>query len=145
MSRTMYQIFSSFLIVCCYFTCLKDLEKNRENMGSSENIGHTAQKMKFSIKDFSIFLRIWSQLLQKPSLENFIFCTVSSSTRSYAITNTYFYFCSWFNSIFKIISSFWLMVNRYVTLIIPNDNFKKVKKSLRLSMTSYIQTELSIT
>ena len=78
MSRTMYQIFSSFLIVCCHFTCLKDLEKNRENMGSSENIGHTAQKMKFSVKDFSIFLRIWSHLLKKSLMENFIFCTVSS-------------------------------------------------------------------
>ena len=136
MSRTMYQIFSSFLIVCCHFTCLKDLEKNRENMGSSENIGHTAQKMKFSIKDFSIFLRIWSHLLKKSLMENFIFCTVSSSTRSYAITNSYFYFCSWFNSIFKIICSFWLMGNRYVTLIIPNRNLKIVKKSLRLSMMS---------
>ena len=136
MSRTMYQIFSSFLIVCCHFTCLKDLEKNRENMGSSENIGHTAQKMKFSITDFSIFLRIWSHLLKKSLMENFIFCTVSSSTRSYAITNSYFYFCLWFNSIFKMICSFWLMGNRYVILIIPNDNLKKVEKSLRLSMTS---------
>ena len=136
MSRTMYQIFSSFLIVCCHFTCLKDLEKNRENMGSSENIGHTAQKMKFSITDFSIFLRIWSHLLKKSLMENFIFCTVSSSTRSYAITNSYYYFCLWFNSIFKMICSFWLMGNRYVILIIPNDNLKKVEKSLRLSMTS---------
>ena len=136
MSRTLYQIFSSFLIFYFCFTRVKDLAKNPENMGSSENIGHTAQKMKFSIKDFFIFLRIWSQLLKKSSMENFIFCTVSSSTRSYAITNSYFYFCSWFNSIFKIICSFWLMGNRYVTLIIPNRNLKIVKKSLRLSMMS---------
>ena len=136
MSRTLYQIFSSFLIFYFCFTRVKDLEKNPENMGSSENIGHTAQKMKFSIKDFFIFLRIWSQLLKKSSMENFIFCTVSSSTRSYAITNSYFYFCLWFNSIFKMICSFWLMGNRYVILIIPNDNLKKVEKSLRLSMTS---------
>ena len=33
---------------------------------------HTAQKMKFSIKD----LRIWSHLLKKSLLENFIFCAV---------------------------------------------------------------------
>ena len=103
----------------------------------------TAQKMKLSIKEFfskcdriRIFLRIWSHLLKKSLMENFIFCTVSSSTRSYAITNSYFYFCLWFNSIFKMICSFWLMGNRYVILIIPNDNLKKVEKSLRLSMTS---------
>ena len=41
----------------------------------------TAQKMKFSIKDFfskcdqtSSFLRIWSHLLNKSLMENFIFC-----------------------------------------------------------------------
>ena len=39
--------------------------------------------MKFSIKDFfskcdliSSFLRIWSHLLKKPVMENFIFCAV---------------------------------------------------------------------
>ena len=38
----------------------------------------TAQKMKFSIKDFfsKCDLRIWSHLLKKPLMENFIFCTV---------------------------------------------------------------------
>ena len=43
----------------------------------------TAQKMKFSIKDFFSkcdqilsFLRIWSHLLKKPLMENFSFCTV---------------------------------------------------------------------
>ena len=35
----------------------------------------TAQKMKFSIKDFS-FLRIWSHLLKKSFIENFIFYAV---------------------------------------------------------------------
>ena len=46
---------------------------------------NTAQKMKFSIKDFFSkcnqicrILRIWSHLLKKPSVENFIFCTVDS-------------------------------------------------------------------
>ena len=45
----------------------------------------TGQKMKFSMKDFfskcdriSGFLRIWSHLLKKSLMENFIFCAVSS-------------------------------------------------------------------
>ena len=43
----------------------------------------TAQKMKFSIKDFFSrcdqirgFLRIWSHLLKKSSIENILFCAV---------------------------------------------------------------------
>ena len=49
-------------------------------------INHTAQKMKFSIKDFfskfdeiCSFLRIWSQLLKKSLMENLFFCAVSCS------------------------------------------------------------------
>ena len=45
---------------------------------------YTAQKMKFSIKGFSSkydqirsFLRIWSHLLEKSLMENFIFCVVT--------------------------------------------------------------------
>ena len=44
---------------------------------------YTAQKMKFSIEDFfskcdqiRSFLRIWSHLLKKSLMENFIFCAV---------------------------------------------------------------------
>ena len=44
----------------------------------------TAQKMKFSIKDFFSkcdqiprFMRIWSHLLKKSLMENFIFCAVN--------------------------------------------------------------------
>ena len=44
---------------------------------------NTAQKMKFSIKDFfskcdqiRSFLRIWSHLLKQSLMENFIFCAV---------------------------------------------------------------------
>ena len=33
-----------------------------------------AEKIKFSIKDFSSFLRTWSQLLKKSLMANFIFC-----------------------------------------------------------------------
>ena len=47
---------------------------------------HTAEKMKFSIKDFFSKcdqvlrnLRIWSHLLKKSLMENLIFCTVSST------------------------------------------------------------------
>ena len=43
----------------------------------------TAQKMKFSIKDFFSKcdqirwnVRVWSHLLKKPLMENFIFCAV---------------------------------------------------------------------
>ena len=50
---------------------------------------HTALKMKFYIKDFSskcdqihIFLWIWSYLLEKAFMENFIFCAVSISHAS---------------------------------------------------------------
>ena len=48
----------------------------------------TAQKMKFSIKDSFIkcnqiysFLRIWSHLLKKFLMENFIFCAVSQTSK----------------------------------------------------------------
>ena len=47
---------------------------------------NTAQKMKFSMKDFfskcdqiRSFLRIWSHLLKKYLMENFIFCAVKSA------------------------------------------------------------------
>ena len=46
---------------------------------------HTAQKMKFSIKDFFCKCdqirrkqRIWSHLLKKSLMENFIFCAVTA-------------------------------------------------------------------
>ena len=49
---------------------------------------NTAQKMKFSIKDFSSKcdqirrkLRIWSRLLEKSLMENFTFCAVQSILR----------------------------------------------------------------
>ena len=48
----------------------------------------TAQKMRFSIKDFfskcdhiRSFLRIWSHLLKKALMENFIFCAVKSTAQ----------------------------------------------------------------
>ena len=54
----------------------------------------TAQKKKFSIKDFfskcdqiRSFLRIWSHLPKKPLMENFIFSAVPQVT-SFVIINT---------------------------------------------------------
>ena len=51
---------------------------------------HAAQKMKFSVKDFFSKcdkirrkLRIWSHLLKKYLMENFIFCAVLLTTESY--------------------------------------------------------------
>ena len=50
---------------------------------------NTAQKLKFSIKDFlskcdqiRSFLRIWSHLLKKSLMKNFIFCAVKHATLS---------------------------------------------------------------
>ena len=50
---------------------------------------YTAQKMKFSFKDFSSKcdqicgkLRIWSYLLEKSLMKNFIICAVVSKTRN---------------------------------------------------------------
>ena len=55
-----------------------------------ETAHHTAQKMKFSIKDFFSKcdqirrkLRIWSHLLNKSLMENFIFVQCHSSIYSY--------------------------------------------------------------
>ena len=52
----------------------------------------TAQKVKFSIKDFFSkydqirkFLRTWSNLLKKSLMENFIFCTVDSVPSAHTI------------------------------------------------------------
>ena len=51
------------------------------------SLRNTAQKIKFSIKDFfskcvqiRSFLRIWSHLLKKSLIENFIFCAVKGLT-----------------------------------------------------------------
>ena len=54
---------------------------------------YTAQKIKFSIKDFfskcdqiHSFLRIWSHLLKKSLMENFIFCAVITIFQSLAVS-----------------------------------------------------------
>ena len=40
LSRTIWPIFSSFLIFCFYFPRLKAREISRQNMRNSENTGH---------------------------------------------------------------------------------------------------------
>ena len=52
-------------------------------MNRSSHLKVTAQKLKFSIKDFfseydqiHSFLPIWSHLLKKSLMKNFIFCAV---------------------------------------------------------------------
>ena len=64
----------------------------------------TAQKMKFYIKDFlskcdqiRSFLRIWSHLLKKSLMENFIFCAVIGVRAQNFTSNTLFvvHFLHW--------------------------------------------------
>ena len=67
----------------------------------------TAQKMKFSITDFfskcdqiCSFLRIWSHLLKKSLMQNFIFCAVNTLLRLVKVTFT----CKQFHVYAKIVS-----------------------------------------
>ena len=62
-----------------------------------KSVRHTAQKMKFSIKDFFSKceqirrkLRIWSRLLKKSLIENFIFCVVSANMKKEQLLKTHF-------------------------------------------------------
>ena len=57
---------------------------NNDNTSNFKNV--TAQKMKFSIMDFfskcyqiHSSLRIWSHLLKKSAVQNFIFCAVNKT------------------------------------------------------------------
>ena len=66
-------------------SCTKDKKKQLKGV---EQVS-TAQNMEFSIKDFfskcdqiCSFLRIWSHLLKKSFMENFIFCAVTTRGRS---------------------------------------------------------------
>ena len=60
----------------------------------------TLQKMKFSIKDFSrkcdqihMKLRIWSHLLEKSLMENFIFCAVMYKAQWRSSPLVHLYLC----------------------------------------------------
>ena len=69
----------------------------------SKNFTFTAQKMKFSIKDFfskcdliRSYLRIWSHLLNKFLMENFDFCAVIHHVdRTFADTMCAILFQNW--------------------------------------------------
>ena len=72
---------ANFLIVFKQVFSTRDTPKKTVN---------TAQKMKFSIKDFSNKcdqirrkLQIWSHLLKKSLMENFIFCAVKKPLSQY--------------------------------------------------------------
>ena len=88
--------FKSFVIlrhhIWTELVCLHKMKYFCPNFGAKLDIfdsqntlwRFTAQKMRFSIKDFfskcdqiCSFLRIWSHLLKKSLMENFIFCAVS--------------------------------------------------------------------
>ena len=85
----------------------------------------TAQKMKFSIKDFSSKcdqirskLRIWSYLLGKSSMENFIFCAVIHVSSEIRFRFTKY-------KIIKLVRTFladWK--NRYFLSVISDRNFE---------------------
>ena len=66
--------------IYCY-----DIVPNTGQKMASFTGQHNAQKVKFTIKDFfskcdqiRSFLWIWSHLLKKSLMENFIFCAVAS-------------------------------------------------------------------
>ena len=65
---------------------MRDMRVDEIGLDTAED---TTKKMKFSIKDFfsrcdqiRSFLRIWSHLLKKSLMENFIFCAVGPQTRT---------------------------------------------------------------
>ena len=67
-------------------TSFSNALKNTTKLGEIL-LPHTAQKMKFYIKDFfskydqiRSVLRIWSHLLKKSLMKNFIFCAVTERT-----------------------------------------------------------------
>ena len=65
---------------CIFLVLLVRLSSGKHYISKTESFSHTVQKMKFSIKVFfskcdqiRSFLRIWSHLLKKSLMENFIF------------------------------------------------------------------------
>ena len=86
-----------------------------------DNIGHlkyhknTVQKMKFSIKDFfSKKLRIWSHLLKKSLMGNFIFCAMFLWYFKCPILPTIFKSLTWLGPILRSIKTYfsWIVVTQ---------------------------------
>ena len=80
MYKNIYQFFSK-----CY-VILKKRKTKFSNIGTDQAYEQHCTKIKFSIKDFfstcdqlRSFLRIWSHLLKKSLMENFIFCAVQNN------------------------------------------------------------------
>ena len=77
----------------------------------------TAQKLKFSIKNFFCKceqirrkLRIWLDLLKKSLMENSIFCAMFSLYKPYPLQYFYFQYCDiWYCLYFHMISKGLLM------------------------------------
>ena len=79
------RIFHRDLNILNFCNNLTSSEKRREKV-VLEKTSHTAQRMKFFIRDFSSksdqihsFLQIWSHLLKKSLMENFTFCAAPFS------------------------------------------------------------------
>ena len=99
-----YLFIYSFANYFSFYVCIS----NQKNEISSIRViffhneaalSNTAQKMKFSIKDFfskcdqiRSFLRIWSHLLKKLLMENFMFCLVKSICQMSILNGTWEYF-----------------------------------------------------
>ena len=112
---------------------------------------HTAQKMKFFIKDFlgKSFLRIWSHLLKKSLTENFIFvqwyllviitrCFTCHEVSKYQKVSKYYdHDCSsdprenlfWIEKLETILATIITSFNR--TIILTGDTNIDVKKTLK--------------
>ena len=78
-----------FLFVMLFFIFSRDTSPIENK--TPDITGVTAQKMNFSIKDFFSkcdkicrIMRIWSYLLKKSLIENFIFCAVSTAHERYS-------------------------------------------------------------
>ena len=106
---------------------------------------NTAQKMKFSIKDlFSkcdqirSFLRIWSHLLSKSLMENFIFGQwndLTGHTENFKMKLYYLYYFQerlslWYNIILKLLSPFLYVSSEIINS--QNDLFFKEQSWSRM-------------
>ena len=80
----LYQITQSikfFVLLTMQCSVVMLLQRHHQLKSKGDKFTHTAQKVRFSIKDFfsqcdqiHSFIRIWSQLLKKSLIENFTFC-----------------------------------------------------------------------
>ena len=95
-----------------------------------EKISNTAQKMKFSMKDFfrkcgkiRSFLLIWSHLLKKPFIENFIFCAVLHFCLILLFSSPFF------SNAFRLPSHFhWFFFSEeQYECLLPGSSYEKVR------------------